>query len=116
MESRDRDSLITDSVVQEMSEWYDRALDCVYPVSFVDVHPVVRFISQHTLRPRSSTALGLTETEQKPVAQRHVVVRASDVCLTSRDDGDGTVLTSAASRHNPSDDRLTRQAKLPREW
>jgi hypothetical protein len=69
MESRDRDSLITNSVVQEMSEWYDRALDCVYPVSFVDVNPVVRFISQHTLRPRSSRALGLTETEQKPVAQ-----------------------------------------------
>jgi hypothetical protein len=53
MESRDS-SLITDSVVQEMSEWYDRALDCVYPVSFVDVHPVVRFVSQRTVRPRSS--------------------------------------------------------------
>lgn len=24
-------NLITETVVQEMSEWYDRALDCVYP-------------------------------------------------------------------------------------
>jgi hypothetical protein len=30
MGSRDN-SLITDTVVEEMSEWYDRALDCVFP-------------------------------------------------------------------------------------
>jgi len=34
--SKDTISKITDMVVEEMNEWFNRPLDCVYPVIFID--------------------------------------------------------------------------------
>src|SRR6218665_3543159 len=35
--SRDTISKITDKLIEEMTEWFNRLLECVYPVVFIDV-------------------------------------------------------------------------------